>query len=151
MRDERLERLEDFVGEWRLVAPAFSLPPELAAEARATFEWALGGAFLLQRTSIPVPEAPDSLCMIAPDGDGYTQHYFDSRGVVRIYAMTFDGRTWTLLRSTPDFSPLDFHQRWTASFDGAGTIAGRWESSPDGGRAWELDFELVYQRLSRSG
>ena len=31
--------------------------------------------------------------MIGPDaGDGYTQHYFDSRGIARLYAMTFDGR-----------------------------------------------------------
>jgi hypothetical protein len=152
MGDERLERLEVFVGEWRLDAPAFPLPAALAAEARTTFEWALGGAFLLQRSSVPVPEAPDGLCVVAPDdGEAYTQHYFDSRGVVRIYAMTFDGRTWTLLRSTPDFSPLDFHQRWTATFaDDGDTIAGRWESSPDG-RAWELDFELAYHRLSRTG
>jgi len=31
--------------------------------------------------------------VIGPDaGDGYTQHYFDSRGIARLYAMTFDGR-----------------------------------------------------------
>jgi hypothetical protein len=148
-RRERLERLERFVGEWRLEVQAFPLPPELAAEARTTFEWALGGAFLLQRSAVPVPEAPDGLCVIAPDdGGAYTQHYFDSRGVVRIYAMTFDGREWTLLRGAPDFSPLDFHQRWTATFSDDGeTIAGRWESSPDG-RAWQLDFEMTY-RLTR--
>jgi hypothetical protein len=147
-RVERLKRLEPFVGEWRIEAPAFPLPPDLADAARTTFEWTLGGAFLLQRMSIPIPEAPDGLCVIAPDtsGVGYTQHYFDSRGVVRIYAMTFDGSDWTLERHTPDFSELSFHQRWTSRFSDEDTIQGRWETSPDG-RDWELDFELVYRRV----
>ena len=144
-RTARLERLEAFVGDWRLEAPGMPLPPELAAAARTTFEWTLGGAFLLQRSSIPVPEAPDGLSVIGPDaGDGYTQHYFDSRGIARLYAMTFDGRDWTLERHAPDFSPLPFHQRWRGTLSAGGdTIEGRWEHSPDG-RDWKLDFELRY-------
>jgi hypothetical protein len=60
--------------------------------------------------------------------------------------MTFDVREWTLERHAPDFSPLDFHQRWRGTFgpDG-GVIEGRWESSPNG-RHWELDCELSYHR-----
>ena len=54
--DERLERLEAFLGEWRLEAPAFPLPPELADAARTTFEWTLDGVFLLQRAFVPVSE-----------------------------------------------------------------------------------------------
>lgn len=30
--------------------------------------------------------------------DSYTQHYFDSRGVVRIYKMGLRASAWTLLR-----------------------------------------------------
>jgi hypothetical protein len=146
-RAERLQRLEPFVGEWRIEAPAFPAAPEPAGAARTTFEWMLGDAYLLQRTSIPVPGAPDSLSVIAPDeGDGYTQHYFDSRGIARLYAMTFDGSAWTLERHLPDFSPLPFHQRWLGRFDGRDAIEGRWETSPDGQR-WELDFELSYRRV----
>jgi hypothetical protein len=145
--DERLERLAPFLGEWRIEAPGFALPPELAGAARTTFEWTLGGAFLLQRSSVPVPEAPDGLSVIGPDdGDGYIQHYFDSRGIARVYAMTFDGREWILERHAPDFSPLPFHQRWVGAFEpGGDAIHGRWEQSPDGGD-WELDFELAYLR-----
>jgi hypothetical protein len=142
-----IERLQPLVGEWSIESPASPWPPELAGQARMSFEWALGGAFLLQRASVPVPEAPDGLCVIAASGDGgYTQHYFDSRGVVRIYAMTFDGRNWTLERHEPDFSPLAFHQRWLSSFEDDDTITGRWELSDDGVN-WELDFELTYRRL----
>jgi hypothetical protein len=147
-RDERLGRLEIFLGQWRVEAPAFPLPPELADSARTTFEWTLDGAFLLQQSLIPVPEAPNGLCVIGLDaGDGYTQHYFDSRGIARLYAMGFDGRDWTLERHAPDFSALDFHQRWLAAFSADGdTIQGRWETSPDG-RDWALDFELTYRRM----
>ena len=146
--DERLRRLEPLVGAWRIEAPAFPLPPADAEAARMTIEWTLGGAYLLQRSSVPVPEAPDGLCLIGlDDADGYTQHYFDSRGIARVYAMRFDGRTWTLERHAADFSPLPFHQRWvgTLSPDGA-TIAGAWEIS-ERGEAWELDFELRYVRV----
>jgi hypothetical protein len=85
-----IERLEPFVGEWRVETSLGDV------RAVTTFEWALGGAFLLQRSEIDLPEAPDGLCLIGAAGDDFTQYYFDSRGVVRTYAMTFDGRTWTL-------------------------------------------------------
>ena len=154
-KDQRLARiacLEPFVGTWLIEAPAFPIAPEFADEARTTFEWTLGGAFLLQRSSIPVPEAPDGLSVIGPDeaGDGYTQHYFDSRGIARLYAMTLDGADWTLERHAPDFSPLPFHQRWLGAFSAdADAIHGRFETSPDG-HDWELDFELAYRRVENA-
>ena len=82
-----LERLNMFVGEWNLEA-SFAQP---AASARAMFEWALDGQFLIERTE--VSGAPGSLTVVGLDTDAqaYTQHYFDSRGVARIYSMTFDG------------------------------------------------------------
>ena len=144
----RLERLQPLVGEWRIEAPALPLPPTDTDGARVTFEWTLGGAFLLQRSSVPVPEAPDGLSVIGTHaGDGYTQHHFDSRGIARVYAMTFDGREWTLERHESDFTPLPFHQRWVGTFSDGDTIRGRWEASDDG-REWELDFELEYHRLT---
>lgn len=86
--------------------------------------------------------------VIATDqaGDGYTQHYFDARGLIRVYAMTFDGRRWTLKRDTPDFSPLTFDQRFqgTVADDGR-TITGTWEHRRDG-QDWQHDFDVTYTR-----
>jgi hypothetical protein len=145
-RDQALQRLTPFLGDWSVEARFTGAAPD-DTRASARFEWALGGAFLVQHSTMEHPAAPDGLMVMAPDGDAYTQHYFDSRGVVRIYAMTFDGRTWTLTRETEDFSPLKFAQRYTGSFsDDGATIDGRWEIRHPGGD-WELDFELIYTRL----
>jgi|SRR5215211_5781198 len=140
--------LAPLVGTWRVTAE-FADGALPAMEGTTTFEWLQGRRYLLQRATTDHPAAPDVHAVIAPDRDrpgSYLQHYFDSRGVVRLYAMTFDGRTWTLTRTAPDFSPLDFSQRFTGSFsDGADTLAGRWERSGNGAD-WQLDFRLVHHR-----
>jgi hypothetical protein len=60
--------------------------------------------------------------------------------------MTFRDRTWTLARERPDFSPLDFAQRFAGTLaDDGRTIRAAWETAHDDG-PWELDFELVYTR-----
>jgi hypothetical protein len=144
-RPAELAALDVLVGEWveQVVLPG--APP-----GRAVFEWALGGSVLLQRSESPLPEFPDGFMVIAPDevAGGLTQHYFDSRGVVRRYRMTLADGVWTLLRTEPDSTPLDFAQRYvgTVSADGD-TIEGRWETSEDGGATWRVDFPLTYTRV----
>ncbi len=147
-------RLDVFVGEWVLAArfPDGELAPSTASQegpqARSRFEWALDGQFLLQRTEVPVPEAPGSLAIVSvdPATGAYTQHYYDSRGVVRLYAMTFADGVWTLTRESPDFSPLDFRQRFAGTFSPDGnTISGAWEKRA-GDAGWEHDFDLTYRR-----
>ena len=142
-----LERLDPFIGTWEIDASFPHLPD---AGAHSVFEWALDGRFLVQRTEISIPEAPNTMSMIGADpaGEGFTQHYFDSRGVIRVYAMTFDDGVWTLLRNSPDFSDLSFWQRYTGTFGADGdTISGRWEMSHDEG-ATEKDFDLGYKRIA---
>jgi hypothetical protein len=136
--------VQRFIGEWELSA---DFPGAEDLRGRVVFEWLYGGPLLLERSEAPDP-APDSVAVIGPSADGtYLQHYFDSRGVVRLYAMTFDGETWTLTRTTPDFSPLDFHQRYVGRFSADGTtIDGAWETSDDGAN-WHRDFGLTYRRM----
>ena len=137
--DNALQTLEPLLGTWRLAA--------LGGAGRSTFAWELGGAYLVQRTSIDHPEAPDSLAVYASVEDGFLQHYFDSRGVVRLYRMTFEGTTWTMVRDAPDFSPLSFAQRWVATVRDD-EIDGRWETAAPGSSDWKLDFELRYERAA---
>jgi hypothetical protein len=152
LRDDALARLDVFVGEWVMEVRFPGGPPPGAAggpSARATFEWALGRQFLLQRTTVPDPAVPDSLALIGAglETGAYTQHYYDSRGVARLYAMTLDAAgVWTLSRESPDFTPLDFRQRYTGTFSADGNvISGAWEIGlADGGL--RHDFDLNYRR-----
>jgi hypothetical protein len=146
----RVDALEPFIGAWSVEAE-FSAPGPGTVRGHTSFRWLLGRRFVEQSADVDLPEAPDGQMIITPDSrrpGGYLQHYFDSRGVVRLYAMTFDGRIWTLSRVEPDFSPLDFAQRFTGTFSADGhTIAGQWETSADGVE-WVLDFRLTYRRTA---
>jgi hypothetical protein len=152
-RADALARLDVFASEWVTEArfPGDQPPPSSAGDGlqvRSRFEWALDRQFLLQRTEIPIPEAPDSLTIVSvdPQTGAYTQHYYDSRGVARLYTMTQAGGVWTLTRESPDFTPLDFRQRFTGTFSEDGnTISGAWEKCL-AGAGWEHDFALTYRR-----
>jgi len=155
-RTAALARLDVLAGEWTMEVQFPGPPPaEVPAGAsggppvaHAWFEWTLDRQYLLQRTEVPVPAAPDSLAIISadPETGAYTQHYFDARGVVRLYSMTMAAEVWTLTRTSPDFSPLDFEQRFTGTFSAdRATITGAWEKRLPG-RDWEHDFGLTYRR-----
>ena len=144
--DDALRRLEPLVGTWSLEAVFPGQPPS-ADRGRLSFEWLPGGGYLVQRWEVPVPEAPDGIAVIGWQADRGTllQHYFDNRGVARLYEMGFADGVWTLSRDEADFSPLAFRQRWRGVLAGV-TIVGTWETSHVGG-TWEHDFELRYHRL----
>jgi hypothetical protein len=147
-RQLALERLDALVGTWSMEATFADAPPS-GPIGHTVFEWLPGGQFLVQRWDVPHPDAPDGIAVIGPtaDTEAYTQHYFDARGVARLYEMTLDASVWTLVRDAPDFSPLDFSQRFTGTLsrDG-GVIDGRWELSGDGS-LWTHDFDLMYRRV----
>jgi hypothetical protein len=148
-RRAAMERLSPFIGEWEMES---SLAPPGSIRARTVFEWALGGQFLLERSEVEHPEVPDGLSVIAfePQTQGFVQHYFDSRGVVRVYSMAFDDGVWTLQRASADFTPLDFAQRFVGAFSDDGTsIGGRWEKRSPDRSAWEHDFDLTYTKVAR--
>lgn len=137
-----IDELRDFIGAWEL---AVDLPG--AGDVRGHVVVEPLGELLVQRTTVPVPEAPDSVCVIVANDGRFVQHYFDSRGVARLYEMTYDGDTWTLERTKPDFTPLEFCQRFVGRFsDNRASISGEWQSSADGSE-WAKDFGLTYHRV----
>jgi hypothetical protein len=150
---EQNERLEPLVGEWSLamVMPGDDTPDEPPdAGARVTFEWMRDRAFLLERWSVPIPEAPDGLAVIGWDEvrGTFLQHYFDERAVARVYEMSLADGVWRLERTKGDFSSFDFSQRFTGRFTADGRrIDGTWEIAHDHA-TWEKDFDLIYTRVS---
>ncbi|MGQ0434404.1 MAG: hypothetical protein ACT452_18615 [Microthrixaceae bacterium] len=149
MGDGTMKRLAPLVGEWSMEALFRDVPP-MDARARVSFEWMPGARFLVERWDVHHPDAPDGIAIIGPDksGDHYLQHYFDSRGVARVYEMSFDDGVWRLTRTTPDFTSLEFSQRFTGTLSDDGkSIAGRWEICHHGS-TWEHDFDLTYTKVA---
>jgi hypothetical protein len=141
-----LERLGVFVGEWNIeiTSMSFHLDPSAVARGHTSFQWLEGGAFLLQHSEVPNTEFPRGIAVMGPDDTAgtYGMLYSDSRGVSRIYKMTFSGGIWTLWRDFPGFS-----QRFNGTFsDDKNTITAYWEKSSDGSN-WERDFDLTYRRV----
>ncbi len=140
---EALKRLDPLLGEWTLEAKPPDGPP-WPGEARATIEWHDSGAHLVQRSTVEMPEAPDSISIMGCDAANgtYFQLYSDERGVCRVYEMSIGDGEWKLWREGEPFP-----QRFTATIsDDGNTIAGRWEKAPDG-RTWETDFDLTYRKV----
>ena len=133
-----LAGLDALVGTWRIEVPQFPGP-----SGTETVEWLEAGAYLRIHAEVPAP-APTATMIVGRDdsGDECTVLYYDSRGVSRIYRMTFAGGVWRMWREAPGF-----WQRFTGTLaeDGA-TITAAWEKSPDGA-AWEHDFDMLYTRI----
>lgn len=140
----QIEALEPLVGEW---TTEVRLPPGGGdvVRGRATFEWLEAGGYLIQRTVMDDPVFPAGVMVIGPAAGGgrIVQHYFDSRGVARVYDIGLTDGVLRLWRDDDD----DFAQRYTGqiSSDGA-TIDGAWEICDDG-ETWRHDFDLTYTKV----
>jgi hypothetical protein len=150
-RPAALDRLQVLVGAWEMEATfeaGFFGPDTAAVTARGgrtTFEWLDGEFFLIERSAAEDPSIPRAIMIIGlgEDAETFVQHYYDSRGVERVYEMTLEDGVWSLLRIFPGFSQ---RYRGVISEDGD-RIDGAWEKSADGS-AWEHDFSLSYLRVS---
>ena len=139
------------IGTWHGDGEIPSEPP-MKVSVEATIERL--GAFLVMRTVGEPAEMPDTFAVIggAPDGEPQPMHYFDSRGVKRLFVTAFDGSTWTIWRAPgEDWNGPDgpgFNQRFIGEISADGqTIDGRWERGlGDAGDEWELDFPIRYVR-----
>lgn len=139
-RHSALDALAVVVGAWvtELEHPSFDGP----VRGRAELEWLEGERFLLQRSRAEHPKVPDSIAVIGVMEDGeLAMHYFDSRGVQRVYGVAVDGDEWRMWRDAPGFS-----QRFSGTI-GAAEIAGQWQLSQDG-ETWADDLEITYRRAA---
>ena len=139
-RDPDLEGFDALVGAWDSTATHPSLPG-VQVPGTADFEWLEGGQFLIGRSRNEHPDFPDSLLVVGADDDGLVMHYYDSRGVERVYRTSLRDGVWRLWRDDPEFA-----QRFAGTFeDGGSTIAGLWEVAEHGG-TWVDDLAITYHR-----
>lgn len=147
-----MHELDRLIGSWHGEGD-FPDPP-MRVVSDATIERL--GAFVVFRSTGQPAEVPDTLSVIggAPEGEPQPMHYFDSRGVQRLFLTTVASSTWRIWRAPgEDWNGPDgpgFNQRWIGEISPDGrTIDGRWERGlgPNGDE-WELDFPLTYVRTS---
>ena len=139
----QVQELESLVGEW---TTEVRMPgQDEVIRGRTTFEWLEGGGYLIQRAEMEDPVFPRGVMVIGPatGGGRVVQHYFDSRGVARVYEISLEDGVLRLWRDDADFA-----QRYSGrlSADGS-TIEGAWEINEDG-VAWRHDFDLTYRKVA---
>jgi hypothetical protein len=126
--------------------------PPMHLVSDATFERL--GEFVVFRSTGQPAVVPDTLSIIggAPAGEPQPMHYFDSRGVKRLFLTTLEGSTWRIWRAPgEDWNGPDgpgFNQRFIGEISPDGrTIDSRWERGlgPNGDE-WELDFPMTCVR-----
>src|SRR5688572_20934475 len=153
MATERsLEALTKLVGTWETEAmhPAM---PGVVVRGTAAVEWLEGERFLIHRAKSDHPDFPDSISILgitewdrvedgarrapaAGEESRLRMHYYDSRGVFRVYDASIEEKTWRIWRAAEGFS-----QRFEGTVkDGGDTIDGRWQMRRDG--TWEDDLAI---------
>jgi hypothetical protein len=145
-----MKQFDRLIGEWHGEGDFPDPPMKLSAET--TIERL--GEFIVVRSDDEPAELPDSISIIggAPEGEPQPMHYFDSRGVKRLFLTAIDGSTWKIWRDpAEDWNGPDgpgFNQRFIGEISGDGkTIEGRWERGMgDAGDQWEIDFPFTYTR-----
>jgi hypothetical protein len=154
-REPALKPLAGLVGVWTTEATHPALPG-VVVRGSAEVEWLEGERFLIQRSRTDDPDFPDAISIIGwmdrdrvdaakatatPAEPRLCMHYFDSRGVFRVYEASVDEAAWRLWRDAAGFS-----QRFTGTFgDGGDTIVGLWQVCEDDVR-WEDDVRITYRR-----
>jgi hypothetical protein len=146
-----MKEFEPLIGEWR-VEGEIPIEPPMKVSGEAKIE-RLGNFIVFSSVSEPV-EVPDSISIIggAPEGEPQPMHYFDSRGVQRLFLMALDGSTWKIWRAPgEDWNGPNgpgFNQRFIGEVSADGkTIRARWERGMgEAGDVWEIDFPITYYR-----
>jgi hypothetical protein len=146
-----MKEFERLIGKWRGEGEIPVEPPvKISEEAKIEH---LGEFIVFSSVGEPA-EVPDSLSIIggAPEGDPQPMHYFDARGVMRLFMTALDGSTWKIWRAPGDdwngpHGP-GFNQRFVGEISAdSKTIEGRWERGMgDAGDEWEIDFPITYVR-----
>ena len=146
-----MKQFEPLIGEWHGEGEIPIQPPmKVTVEAKIS---RLGKFFVFTTLSEPA-EVPSSVSIIggAPSGEPQPMHYFDSRGVKRLFLMALERSTLKIWRAPgEDWNGPDgpgFNQRFIGHISADGkTIKGRWERGMGpAGDQWEIDFPIDYVR-----
>ena len=133
-----------FIGRWETAAATRCCRAH-DLRGHTTFEWLDGHQFVIQRSHYDLPEIPDAIAIIGVTGGQLSMHYFDSRGIYRVYAVSLEGDQWRFWRDDPGF-----RQQFTGDFSADGdTITGQGRMARDGAAGRRL--AVTYRRVPQQG
>jgi hypothetical protein len=141
----QLEAFQALVGEWTTEAIHPSLP-DTVVPGRTSVEWLEGEQFLILRSRNEHPDFPDSVSIIGAtdEEESLTMHYFDSRGVFRVYRVSLEDGVWRIWGD----GPSGVSGRFSGSFsDDGDTLSGVHQLSRDGS-TWDDDLAITYRRAA---
>lgn len=146
-----MQEFEPLIGRWHGEG-AIPTDPPMRITVEATIERL--GPFIVMRSAGEPADVPDTISIIGggPPGEPQPMHYFDERGVRRLYLTALEASTWRIwLAPGEDWNGPNgpgFNQRFIGEVSAdARTIEGRWERGMgDAGDAWEMDFPISYRR-----
>lgn len=128
------------IGQWTTEATHPSVPGT-AVHGTASVEWLEGERFLIFRARNEHPDFPDSVSIIG-ETDGLRWHYFDSRGVHRVYEFSVTEDGWEITGDLPEFS----QRLWVTFADEDNTMIGKSRLAEDR-ETWKEDLEINYFRV----
>jgi hypothetical protein len=142
--------MDQLIGEWDASGEMEIDGQTITVTGHTTIEPL--GEFVVLRATVQPPEFPDSVSIIGggPEGEPAPMHYFDERGVQRMYLSAVDGARWTIWRGDETWRESPGHnQRYVGEISPDGTtITGAWERGlGEAGDRWDVDFTLDYTRV----
>ena len=136
-----LQGWQRLVGTWATEATHPGLPGTVIT-GQATFEWLGDQRLLVQRSHYDHPELPDAMAVTGVIDGKPCMHYFDHRGVHRVFDVDITAAMWRCWNVAPGFS-----QRCPDTFsDSHKAFNGQGELSTDDGVTWEPDLATTYRR-----
>jgi hypothetical protein len=136
MNGAGMRPLDRLLGTWEFTMQHSAISEPVTGRQR--YERVLDDAFVLLTWTYDHPDFPDALALLSDD----RCHYFDVRGVVRVFNLEIDDAGWSMIRLDADFS-----QRYTARLSGPDVMESTGEASYDGGTTWQPDFTMRWQRI----
>ena len=127
--------LDRLLGTWNVTMQHVAMPE--AVPGRHVYQRVLQDAFVMLQASFDHPDVPDATALLSEAA----LHYFDVRGVTRVFDLEITDEGWTMIRRDSDF-----WQRSSATFRGPDEMQGSGQNSDDCGATWQHDFLMSYAR-----
>lgn len=131
-----MSALNRLLGTWEFTMHHRAMSEPVTGRQR--YERVLNDAFVLQHWMYDHPNFPDAMGLLSED----RYHYFDVRGIVRVFDLAVEDAGWSMTCLDEGFS-----QRFTARFRGTDAMDSSGEVSYDTGANWQADFSMTYHRV----